>query len=90
MHEEYHCRYGLNPAYAHLFADGPLVVCGRDRAGEVRAIELTTHPFFFATLFQPERAALRGENHPLVAAFVRAAAGTMAASDQYDASADRR
>lgn len=74
-YEEYHCRYGLNPAYEHLFAGGPLAVCGRDHAGEVRAVELTTHPFFFATLFQPERAALRDINHPLVAAFVQAAAG---------------
>ncbi len=74
VREGYHCRYGLNPDYAHLFADGPLVVCGRDRAGEVRAVELTTHPFFFATLFQPERAALRDQTPPLVAAFVRAAA----------------
>ncbi|MBC8076206.1 MAG: hypothetical protein H7Y32_09055 [Chloroflexales bacterium] len=90
VREEYHCRYGLNPAYEHLFAGGPLAVCGRDRVGEVRAMELTTHRFFFATLFQPERAALRGENHPLVAAFVRAAAGTMAPGDQYVADAEHR
>jgi CTP synthase (UTP-ammonia lyase) len=31
------------------------------------------HPFFVGTLFQPERAALRGETPPLVRAFVRAA-----------------
>jgi CTP synthase (UTP-ammonia lyase) len=85
VHEEYHCRYGLNPAYEYLFAGGPLAVCGRDRAGEVRAMELTTHPFFFATLFQPERAALRGLTPPLVAAFVRAAAGATAAEAQPDA-----
>jgi CTP synthase (UTP-ammonia lyase) len=30
------------------------------------------HPFFFGTQFQPERAALVGRNHPLVAAFVTA------------------
>jgi CTP synthase (UTP-ammonia lyase) len=80
--EEYHCRYGLNPAYEHLFAGGPLAVCGRDQAGEVRAMELTTHPFFFATLFQPERAALRGVTPPLVAAFVRAAASKRPASSE--------
>lgn len=37
--------------------------------------ELDGDPFFVATLFQPERAALRGEVPAIVAAFVRAAAG---------------
>ncbi len=32
------------------------------------------HPFFIATLFQPELSALSGVAHPLVVAFVRAAA----------------
>ena len=41
---------------------------------DVRALELDSHPFFVATLFQPERAALRGDVPPLVNALVRAAA----------------
>jgi CTP synthase (UTP-ammonia lyase) len=73
--EPYHCRYGLNPAYERLFADGPLRVAAWDGAGEVRAVELAGHPFFVATLYQPERAALRGASHPLVEAFVVAAGG---------------
>ena len=40
------------------------------------SIPPTTHPFFVGTLFQPERAALRGETPPLVAAFVRAIANS--------------
>jgi CTP synthase (UTP-ammonia lyase) len=72
--EGYHCNYGLNPRYERLLAGSPLRVCGRDEAGEVRAVELEGHPFFFATLFQPERAGLRGVAHPLVNAFVTAAA----------------
>jgi len=49
-------------------------------AGEARTLELPAHPFFFATLFQPERSALAGRSHPLVTAFVAAAsAGTSAA-----------
>jgi CTP synthase (UTP-ammonia lyase) len=71
--EGYHCNYGLNPRYATLLEGSPLRVCGRDRAGEVRAVELDGHPFYFATLFQPERAALRGAAHPLVNAFAAAA-----------------
>jgi CTP synthase (UTP-ammonia lyase) len=72
--EGYHCNYGLNPRYERLLVGTPLRVCGRDRAGEVRAVELDGHPFFFATLFQPERAGLRGAARPLVNAFADAAA----------------
>lgn len=70
--EGYRCRYGLNAAFqAHLLA-GPLRATASDDSSEVRAVELDGHPFFVATLFQPERAALRGDAAPLVNAFVRA------------------
>jgi CTP synthase (UTP-ammonia lyase) len=72
--EQYHCNYGLNPAYEALLAGSALRVSGRDSAGEVRAVELEGHPFFVATLFQPERTALQGIAHPLIGAFVTAAA----------------
>ncbi len=72
--EGYHCNYGLNPRYERLLENSPLRVCGRDDAGEARAVELDGHPFFLATLFQPERAGLRGLAHPLVNAFAAAAA----------------
>jgi CTP synthase (UTP-ammonia lyase) len=74
--EQYHCNYGLNPEYANLLA-GPSGLCAAasDPAGEVRAVELVGHPFFIATLFQPERSGLRGTEHPLVTAFVAGAAG---------------
>src|SRR4051812_27503177 len=58
--EPYRCRYGLNPDYERLFAGGPLRVAARGApacgspAGEVRAVELVGHPFFVATLYQPE------------------------------------
>jgi CTP synthase (UTP-ammonia lyase) len=72
--EGYHCRYGLNPEFARELTSGPLRAVAWDDTGEVRAVELDGHPFFVATLFQPERAALRAALPPLVAAFVRAAA----------------
>lgn len=78
--ETYHCNYGVNPAYERLLAgDGGLRVCARDAAGDVRAVELTSHPFFVATLFQPERSALHGIAHPLVTAFVATACGRRSA-----------
>jgi CTP synthase (UTP-ammonia lyase) len=72
--EAYRCSYGLNPAYEALFHGSALQVAARDEAGEVRAVVLAGHRFFIATLFQPERAALRGSEHPLITAFVAAAA----------------
>ena len=72
--EGYHCNYGLNPAHRAAFERAGLRFTAFDENGEVRAAELpaAVHPFFVGTLFQPERAALRGEVPPLVAAFVRA------------------
>lgn len=72
--ETYHCSYGLNPRFEQALDDGRLRVAGRDESGEVRAVELATHPFYMLTLFQPERSALHGERHPLITAFVEAAA----------------
>ena len=79
--EEYHCRFSLHPDREADVVDGVLSVAARDARGEVRAVELSGEGFFVATQFQPELAALRGVAHPLVAAFVRAAAeGTPAGS----------
>jgi CTP synthase (UTP-ammonia lyase) len=71
--ESYHCRYGLNPNYADRLASGPLRVAARDLEGDVRAFELDEHPFFVATLYQPERSGLAGLRHRLIVAFVDAA-----------------
>jgi CTP synthase (UTP-ammonia lyase) len=72
--EEYFCNFGVNPEYANMLtSQSGLRVAAVDPTGAVRAVELLGHPFFFGTLFQPERAALRGLEHPLVTAFVAAA-----------------
>ncbi len=73
IEETYHCSYGLNPRFAHLLSQADLRISGRDELGEARVFEHTTHPFFVCTLFQPERAALTGKNHPLMRAFLAAA-----------------
>lgn len=74
--EGYHCRYGLNAAYRARLESAGLCFTAFDENGEPRAAELPegVHPFFIGTLFQPERAALRGEAPPLTRALVRAAA----------------
>ncbi len=72
--EEYHCNYGLNAAYQATLEKAGLRFTAFDDEGQIRAAELrrSLHPFFVGTLFQPERAALREEPAPLVAAFVEA------------------
>ena len=77
--EGYHCRYGLNEAFRETLVSGALRVTAEDEAGDIRALELEGHPFFVATLFQPERAALTGRLPPLAAAFARAAIAHAAA-----------
>lgn len=71
--ERYHCNYGLNPEWINRLTAGGLQFTGFDEAGEIRAFELSTHPFYIGTLFQPERSALFEEQHPLIQAFVLAA-----------------
>ena len=69
----YRCRYGLNPAFRAALTAGPLRGTAEDEQGDLRAIELDAHPFFVATLWQPERAALDGQRVPLAEALVDAA-----------------
>jgi CTP synthase (UTP-ammonia lyase) len=82
--EEYHCSFGLNNRYRRLLAGGDLYVGAIDDQDEIHAVELDGHPFFVATLFQPELRSLAEGSppSPLVNAFVaacRAAAGRPAA-----------
>ncbi|MGB1257159.1 MAG: glutamine amidotransferase-related protein, partial [Thiolinea sp.] len=71
--EEYRCSYGVNPEYMGLFADSAMRFVGHDAEGEPRVLEIAEHPFFIGTAFQPERSALRGEQHALISAFLAAA-----------------
>ena len=67
--EVYYCSFGLNGRYRRLIESGPMCVSAVDDQDEIRAVELDGHPFFVATLFQPEMSATPS---PLVAAFVAA------------------
>jgi CTP synthase (UTP-ammonia lyase) len=77
--EGYRCRYGVVPARRQALFGGAMRAVGFEEGDDgalgddmVHALERTDHPFFVATLFQPERAALRGERVPLAEAFVQA------------------
>jgi len=72
--EAYHCNYGVNTAFESRLASEDLRFSARDENGEVRAFELTNHPFYIGTLFQPERSGLLRQVHPVILGFVKAAA----------------
>jgi CTP synthase (UTP-ammonia lyase) len=72
--ERYYCDFGLNPAFSDRLAAAGLAITGTDTTGEPRIVELATHPFFLGTLFVPQTSSSPAEPHPLVLAFVRAAA----------------
>ncbi|MHA5666794.1 CTP synthase C-terminal region-related (seleno)protein, partial [Pseudomonas aeruginosa] len=69
---DYHCRYAIAPRFAAELTGGALRASAWSADGAIRAVELEQHPFFVATLFQPERAALAGVLPPLPKAFVEA------------------
>jgi len=71
--EQYHCNYGVNVSYQKLLETGEMKITGVDVEGEPRVVELAGHPFFVATLFQPERSALSGIVHPLIRSYLQAA-----------------
>jgi CTP synthase (UTP-ammonia lyase) len=71
--ERYHCSFGLNPDYLDTLSEHGLRFTGHDDDGQVRVAELPGHPFFLATLFQPELAGAGTRPHPIVRALAAAA-----------------
>ncbi|HKW09820.1 MAG TPA: hypothetical protein VJO33_05530 [Gemmatimonadaceae bacterium] len=71
--ERYHCNYGLNPAYRDAIERAGLHVVGENDQGDARVVELAGHPFFIATLFQPQLESGPSAPAPLVRALVDAA-----------------
>ncbi|GAA2145460.1 CTP synthase C-terminal region-related (seleno)protein [Actinomadura napierensis] len=71
--ERFNCMFGPNPEYVGALEANGLRFTGHDDEGQVRIAELPGHPFYFATLFQPELAGDGSRPHPVVTAFVAAA-----------------
>jgi CTP synthase (UTP-ammonia lyase) len=74
VQEEFFCNFEVNPDYEWAAMEAGFPVVARGAGGEIRAIESPTHRFFVATLFQPQLASQPDHPHPLVLAFVQAAA----------------
>jgi CTP synthase (UTP-ammonia lyase) len=72
--EEFFCNFEVNPDYEWAAMEAGFPVVARGVQGEIRAIESPTHRFYIATLFQPQLSSKPKSPHPLVLAFVQAAA----------------
>jgi CTP synthase (UTP-ammonia lyase) len=71
--ESFNCNFGFDARYEEQLTTSGLKISGRDPSGEARVVELPHHPFFIATLFQPERSAFTARAHTLIKAFAEAA-----------------
>ena len=74
VEEEFFCNYELNPEFEWTAMEAGFPVVARGANEECRAIESPVHRFFIATLFQPQLSSKDKKPHPLVLAFVQAAA----------------
>ncbi len=86
--ERYHCDYGLNSVYLEQLSQGGLWFSGFDDGGQVRIAELPGHPFFVATLFQPELHGDGSQPHPVIVALAEAATEHATATAEASALAD--
>lgn len=72
--ERFNCSFELNRRHEPAFASGPLRIVGRGDEGEARVVEMDGSRFFVATLFLPQMRPPTEGVHPIVRAFVEAAA----------------
>ncbi|HEY3480252.1 MAG TPA: hypothetical protein VGL02_15245, partial [Streptomyces sp.] len=71
--ERFHCAYGPVPGLLPLLEAGGLRFTAHDSEGAPRVAELPGHPFYLATLFQPELAGDGTVPHPYIRALAAAA-----------------
>jgi CTP synthase (UTP-ammonia lyase) len=68
------CNYGLDPGRQDLASSGGMIISAVDDTGEARAIEREDHPFFVATLYQPQLRSSWEQPHPVWLGFIDVAA----------------
>jgi CTP synthase (UTP-ammonia lyase) len=69
--EQYYCSFGLNEARLPELERAGLTVAGVDRSdGTTRIMRLTSHPFYFLTLFVPQTSSTPDAPHPIVTGYL--------------------
>ena len=74
VEEAFFCNFEVNPDFEWAFIEAGFPFVARGERHEPRAIESQAHRFFLATLFQPQLSSEPGKPHPVIVAFLRAAA----------------
>lgn len=69
---EYFCSFETNDAFVERWQRAGLRSAAVGAAGEMRAFELVDHPFFVATLFQPQLSSRFERAHPIITGYLRA------------------
>jgi CTP synthase (UTP-ammonia lyase) len=70
----HYCNYGLNERYLPRLEEAGMVAAARADDAGIEAFELPGHPFYLATLFQPQMgSSSASELSPILAAFLDAA-----------------
>ncbi|HUL51011.1 MAG TPA: CTP synthase, partial [Candidatus Nitrosotalea sp.] len=72
--ESFWCNFGVNPEYSRRLESGGLKISATDDEGGVRAVELPDLRFFLGTLFIPQLTSSLVKPHPVIQAFLSAAA----------------
>jgi CTP synthase len=72
--EPFNCNYELNPAYREKIESAGLKVSGVSVDGGARIVELPGRRFFIATGFLPQLNSEENRPHPLIVAYLQAAA----------------
>jgi len=72
--EQYFCNYEVDPTFRHRIETEKtgIDIVATGSSGELRAIEISGHPFYLATLFQPQLTSVAtGRPHPIIEAYLR-------------------
>jgi len=70
--EGFYCNYGVNEEFRGRFERAGLRISALGPQGEIRGVERLDHPFYLATLFQPQLTSVAtGRAHALLLAYLR-------------------
>lgn len=72
--ETTHCSYGVHTDMIAPFAEAGLIVSAQDDDGEPKIMEYNRNDYFVIVLFLPQLQSTPENPHPLIAAFLQAAA----------------
>ena len=72
--EEFTCNFELNPDYRGILEESGARICGVDENDRASLIEFPDRTFFIIAGFVPQRSSEEGSPHPLITAFLDAAA----------------